>query len=133
LSEASERARGTAEVRVTAYRRPLPDGKGTGVLFVVLNETLQDCDAPLVVRDPARLGGPGSLTAATVLGQLEAPAGFSEWWQGLVDRDGGAIVLRDIESGDVVERAETNAEGETYGPIHVPAHDYRVFYGVFGG
>jgi hypothetical protein len=133
LSEAAERARGTAEVRVTAYRRPLPDGKGTAVLFVVLNETLQDCDLPLVVRDPARLGGPGSLTATAVLEQLEAPAGFSEWWQGLVDRDGAAIVLRDIESGDVVERGQTGAEGETYGPIHVPAHDYRVFYGVFGG
>ena len=132
------KARGTAEVRVTAYRRPLAAGrdgaaKGTGVLFVVLNETLHDCDVPLVVRNPGRLGGPGSLRAAAVLGELSPPAGFADWWQNLVSRDGAAVVLRDIESGDVVERKSTGADGETYGPIHVPAHDYRVFYGVFGG
>jgi hypothetical protein len=136
--EAAAQARGTAEVRVTAYRRPLaagPDGaaKGTGVLFVVLNETLHDCDVPLVVRNPGRLGGAGSLRAAAVLGELAPPAGFADWWQNLVSRDGEAVVLRDIESGDVVERKSTGPDGETYGPIHVPAHDYRVFYGVFGG
>jgi hypothetical protein len=68
-----------------------------------------------------------------VLGELAPPAGFADWWQNLVSRDGEAVVLRDIESGDVVERKSTGPDGETYGPIHVPAHDYRVFYGVFGG
>lgn len=136
--ELAEKARGTAEVRVTAYRRPLAAGpdsaaKGTGVLFIVLNETLHDCDVPLLVRNPARLGGTGSLTAAAVLGELAAPTGFDDWWKGLVSRDGAAIVLRDVESGDVVERKAAGADGETYGPIHVPSHDYRVFFGVFGG
>jgi hypothetical protein len=103
------------------------------VLFVVLNETLHDADVPLVVKNPARLGGAGSLKAAAVLGELTPPAGFDDWWQGLVSRDGEAIVLRDIESGDVVEQKAAGTDGETYGPIHVPSHDYRVFYGVFGG
>jgi hypothetical protein len=130
--DAAARANGTAAVRVTAYRKALPGGKGYGVLFVVLNETLADAEVPLVVRDPKRLGGAGSLTSAAVLGRIEAPQGFADWWKDLVGRDGGAIVLRDIESGDVVERSAA-AGGETYGPIHVPAHDYRVFYGEFGG
>jgi hypothetical protein len=136
--ELAEKARGTAEVRVTAYRRPLAGGpdkaaKGTAVLFVVLNETLHDADVPLVVKNPARLGGAGALKAAAVLGELAAPAGFDDWWKGLASRDGETIVLRDIESGDVVERKSAGNDGETYGPIHVPSHDYRVFYGVFGG
>jgi hypothetical protein len=134
----AEKARGTAEVRVTAYRRPLAGGpdkaaKGTAVLFVVLNETLHDADVPLVVKNPARLGGAGALKAAAVLGELAAPAGFDDWWKGLASRDGETIVLRDIESGDVVERKSAGNDGETYGPIHVPSHDYRIFYGVFGG
>jgi hypothetical protein len=131
--DAAARANGTAAVRVTAYRKPLAGGKGYGVLFVVLNETLADADVPLVVRDPKRLGGAGSLTAAAVLGRLTAPQGFGDWWKELASRDGGAIVLRDIESGDVVERGTAAAGGETYGPIHVPSHDYRIFYGEFGG
>jgi hypothetical protein len=131
--DAAARANGTAAVRVTAYRKALAGGKGYGVLFVVLNETLHDADVPLVVKNPARLGGAGSLKAAAVLGGLAAPAGFDDWWKGLASRDGEAIVLRDIESGDVVEQKAAGNDGETYGPIHVPAHDYRVFYGVFGG
>ena len=130
--DAAARANGTAAVRVTAYRKALPGGKGYGVLFAVLNETLADADVPLVVRDPKRLGGAGSLTSAAVLGGLEAPAAFAEWWKEMAARDGAAIVLRDIESGDVVERGSATG-GETYGPIHVPKHDYRVFYGEFGG
>ena len=67
-----------------------------------------------------------------MLGGLEAPSAFAEWWKEMASREGGAIVLRDIESGDVVERSNATG-GETYGPIHVPKHDYRVFYGEFGG
>jgi len=52
----------------------------------------------------------------------------------LADRQGDAVVLRDIESGDAVEKYSTPAGAdEAYGPIYLPSHDYRVFYGEFGG
>ena len=128
------RSADTSEVRVTAYRRPLPDRKGYGVLFVLLNETLRDVEVPLVVHASKRLGGPGSLTSAAVFSALKAPPGFEAWWKVLSDRQGDAVVLRDIESGDAVEKYSTPVgANEAYGPIYLPSHDYRVFYGEFGG
>jgi len=91
-------------------------------------------EVPLVVHASKRLGGPGSLTSAAVFSALKAPPGFEAWWKVLADRQGDAVVLRDIESGDAVEKHSTPAGAdEAYGPIYLPSHDYRVFYGEFGG
>ncbi len=114
---------------VTVYRHPRPEGKGANALFVILNESLKDAELPLTIADPARLGGPNRLTAAAALAQAAPPDALADWWREVTSDAAEHIVLRDIETGDVVARQ--NPETETYGPVYVPYHDYRVLYGEF--
>ena len=41
-------------------------------------------------------------------------------------RNADATVLMDVETGDVIAKSGTS--GETYGPLYVPYHDYRLLY-----
>ncbi len=114
-----------SEVYVTAYRRLLPGGKGGEAVFVVMNESDRAVELPLRLVDEKRLlGGPNTLKAGTVLGATEVHGRVAGWW-GKASGDGGAIVLMDLESGDVVARQE--GEAAAYGPVHIPYHDFRVF------
>jgi hypothetical protein len=113
------------QVYVTIYRRALEDGTGYKALLVVMNESFAPVEVPLSILDPARvLGGPNTLTAGDVLGDTSVPAALAEWWAGVSGGREAGPVLKDIETGDIVA-----AEGPgTYGPVHVPYHDFRVLY-----
>jgi hypothetical protein len=116
------------DVEITVYRRPLDDGrKGYKALIVILNETDSPVEGPLTIQDFKRiLGGPNTLTARDVRGQVEVPEQLESWWNQLAQRNADATVLMDLETGDVIAKSGTS--GETYGPLYVPYHDYRLLY-----
>jgi hypothetical protein len=117
------------EVYVTVYRRPLEGGKGFKAFFVIMNESKRPVELPLTLVDPKRiLGGPNALTVAKVRGLTAVPDGLKDWWAGLSRRDSAAAVLLDFETKDIVARADGSPE--TYGPVFVPYHDYRILYGT---
>ena len=58
-----------------------------------------------------------------MLGQTKVHESLTDWWQKIASDSGNSTVLMDIESGDIVTRISEN----TYGPIHIPYHDYRIF------
>lgn len=110
---------------VAVYRRPLADG-GVKAIFVVMNESDDDVEAPLVILDPERvLGGPNTLSAGAALSKTTVPDGLADWWTTLAARDGAMIALRNMETGEAVPK---RGDGEQYGPVYVPMHDYRVLY-----
>jgi hypothetical protein len=118
-------------VWVTAYRRPLDDGRGCKALLVVMNESDDPVELPLHLLDSERLlGGRNTLRARDALtrsGYREpAPEELSDWWRALVGEYEDRPVLLDIERGEVVPRAGDGSE--TYGPVYVPYHDFRVLY-----
>ncbi len=118
-----------SQVYITVYRRPTPSGKGTQTLFVIMNESDKPVELPLKVLDAARvMGGPNTLKAATVQGNNKIPDALKEWWQTINKTDADATVLMDLETGDVVAKADPKAE--TYGPVFVPYHDFRVLTAV---
>lgn len=119
-----------SEVYVTAYRRALPDGQGYHTLFIVMNETFNPVELPLHLEDVNRLlGGANTLTASEVFSQTKVHESLGDWWKTATAGQDGTTVLMDIESGGVVTelapRDRQNAE--SYGPIHIPYHDYRIF------
>ena len=115
-----------SEVYVTVYRRPLPDGNGFHALFVVMNESFDPVELPLQLIDVARLlGGPNTLTSGEALAQTPMHESVKDWWKEASARGAAAPALMDVESGDVVARQPGDAE--TYGPIYLPYHDFRVF------
>jgi len=116
-----------SQVYVTAYRRPLGSGKGYKAVFVIMNESLGPVELPLKIVDPARvLGGPNTLKAKDVRGKATMPESLQQWWTVASARNEEASVLEDLGSGSIVARA--GDEGETYGPVFVPYHDFRVLY-----
>jgi hypothetical protein len=113
-----------SEVYVSAYRRSLPEGNGYHALIVVMNESFDPVELPLHLLDEERLlGGPNTLKGKEVLGQTKVHESLTDWWQKIASDSGNSTVLMDIESGDIVTRISEN----TYGPIHIPYHDYRIF------
>lgn len=115
-----------SEVYVTAYRRPLKQGKGYQVLLVVMNESFKPVELPLQLVDTMRLlGGANTLTAGDVRRRTQVPDELKGWWAGVKDRESQAPVLMDLETGDVVTRLPDR--NETYGPVYIPYHDFRVF------
>jgi hypothetical protein len=119
-----------SRVYATVYRRPLEGGKGFKALFVILNESDSAVELPLRILDSARiLGGPNSLRAGAIVGAAPVPAFLKDTWAALAQADAARPALRDAETGEAVARAPGDAE--TYGPVYVPFHDYRVLYGEF--
>ena len=119
---------GTNKVYVTAYRRALPGNKGYQAIFVIMNESDGPVTVPLTIANPARvLGGTNTLTAAAVRARTSVPDSLKQWWTTLAARNAGAHVLEDLETGEVVEHV--TGLTETYGPISIPYHDYRILYG----
>jgi hypothetical protein len=118
------------KVYVTVYRRPLADGKGYKAIFVILNESDKPVELPLTILDPARvLGGANTLKAGDVLGKAAVPALLKETWTALAGADAAQPALMDFETGEVVARLPGQAE--SYGPVYIPFHDYRVLVGEF--
>jgi hypothetical protein len=124
-----DRPSAESKVYVTVYRRPLANGKGYKALFVILNESDGPVELPLTMRDPVRLlGGPNTLASSAILGKAAVPACFKATWESLtlVRPDVVLPALMDLETGEVIGRMTDQAE--TYGPVYIPYHDYRVLY-----
>ncbi len=115
-------------VRITVYRRPLDDGTGFKAIFVILNESDGDVSLPLMIRDAERLlGGPNTLTSGVVLGRAVVPGVLTAAWAAIEAPEHPALM--DLETGGLIAR--TADDTETYGPVFVPYHDYRILYGHF--
>ncbi|MDA0840941.1 MAG: DUF6067 family protein [Planctomycetota bacterium] len=116
----------TNKVYVTVFRRPLENG-GYKALFVIMNESDKPLNLPLHLLDLNRtLGGPNTMKAADVRGRVEVPEKMKKWWSALSNRDGETLALRNFETDEAVLKA---GAGESYGPVYVPYHDYRILYG----
>lgn len=116
------------QVYATIYRRPLDKGNGCKALIVLMNESPKPVELLLTLPDAKRvLGGPNTLTAGAVRSRAAMPPALQPWWDRVGRRDSDAVVLQDLETGDIVGRAE--GATEIYGPVYVPYHDFRVLYG----
>ncbi len=115
------------KIYLTAYRRPFEkDGKtGYHAVLVVMNENDKAVELPLRLIDVGKLlGGPNTLTHAEVSGTL--PAALEGWYANLAEERAAQVVLQDLESGGVAGRID-GAE-ESYGPLYLKPHDYRLLY-----
>ena len=54
------------------------------------------------------------------------PPILKKWWTALKDRNAATAALKNFETGEAVLKT---SEGDSYGPVYVPYHDYRVLYG----
>jgi hypothetical protein len=121
------------DVHTSIYRRALPNGQGYQVLMVVMNESLKDVEVPLRLLQPEALfgkGGKNTQTGAALPVPVTLPPELADWWA----REGantkaGELVLLDLEQGTAVQRQPGAAE--SYGPLFVPTHDYRLLYAKF--
>jgi hypothetical protein len=115
-----------SKVRVTVYRRPLDNGNGYQAIFVVLNESDGDIEMPLDIRDTRRiLGGANTLCAGNIAALKKVPEIVKAAWT--LDAKAAAVpALKDFETDEMILRA--GDKGDTYGPVFVPYHDYRVLY-----
>ncbi len=127
-----------ANVYVSAYRRAMPKG-GFKVLLIVQNETDRDVRSRLHILQPQRLfGGPACTLTADAIGarspKVEVPADelLKHVNSGEFSVRGKNTALWDQELGDQVIHAVNSTRvvtGEIYGPLHVPAHSFRILYG----
>ena len=114
-----------SKVRVTVYRRPLDNGKGYQAIFVILNESDGDIELPLNILNTKRiLGGANTLRGEAVAAVKPVPEVLKAAWS--PDARTAAPALRDFETDELIARA--GKDGERYGPVFVPYHDYRVLY-----
>ena len=124
------------KVYATVYRRPLTeDGKvvGTAAMIVICNETDDIVHVPVEVTDPARVfGGANTLTDAEVVAQTQAPEGASKsLTEALKAFQSGKVVLRDAEGHGYVAQTAKKGKAETYGPLQINPHNFRLLYGEF--
>ena len=111
---------------VTVYRRPL-EGGGCKALFVIQNQSSKDIELPLRILEPRRiLGGPNTLKAAEVRKGRPSSEAVGAWLAERAKRDAGEVVMKDLETGDVI--APVPGQTETYGPVYVPEWGFRVLY-----
>jgi len=124
------RGRGAEKANVTVYRRPIdPENPDAGykALFVLMNGNDSAVEVPLVIKDTKRiLGGPNNQTLGEIRQRIEVPEALADAWPALVERDAASPALRDIETGQAVGKT---GGAETYGPVFVDRHDFRVLYG----
>ncbi|HUU59523.1 MAG TPA: hypothetical protein VMZ50_08270, partial [Phycisphaerae bacterium] len=131
------------KVYVSLYRRPWTRGKPKGykVLFVIANESDQPIRDLLYIEDPRRiLGGHNALQFYDVAKQYKLadpvarspdwdPAKFSRLTRlGQQGINMPPTVLSELETGGMVRQVGVRGDLETYGPIFIPAHDYRILY-----
>jgi hypothetical protein len=112
---------------VTAYRRPLEDGEGYKVLLIVMNDGTEDRTKPLVIDRGDLIfgeGGKNTFSAEEARAHFEYPEALQGWVEQALGNDPKGPVLLDMESGRLVGQ---HKEGQ-YGPVHIPFHDFRIFY-----
>ena len=81
---------------------------------------------PITISDAGRiLGGSNTLKAGDVRSSVDLPAALGDWWNQMARDDRGTIVLKDLETGEVIPKS---GDGETYGPVYLPYHDFRLLY-----
>jgi len=138
------------DVHVTVYRRPYKTSRGrtgTKALFVVMNEGDKPLRARLQILDPMAVfgGRANNLQGMDVRDANKVPAGT--WITRAHQRSfrgsfgpatAGPPVLKDMEQGGAVlktlksqTRGDTFVNGEIYGPVHLPARDFRILYGHY--
>ncbi|MFW5802827.1 MAG: hypothetical protein ACOCWJ_02810 [Verrucomicrobiota bacterium] len=124
----------TYRTYVSAYRRPFTRDQQSGyqVLFIVMNEGDKPVHVPLHLLDSAPFFGAGAknqLRLSEAVDTLEPAdeeqAEAFQRWNAAAEHD--PVVLLDVESGHYVSRQPGN--DETYGPLHVPSHEYRILWG----
>lgn len=125
---------------VSVYRRRIErDGRaGIGVMFVIVNQQPQPARAKLYVLDPQRIFGSGDGSQTRGLDGLrrldfgDIPED-GDWRRSKIantnivfDERG----LRDLEDdGFVIEHSNKGLTGRVYGPVFIPAKDFRILYG----
>jgi len=138
---ATAEQRGQGGTYVSLFRRPVDGGrKAYRVMFVIVNERDEPVRERLYLFEPDRLmGGAIAATLGDVIRryELDGIPHDSDWRQQnlLAAQSTKTTAFRDLEDQGAVTRAET-APGETYavfGPIYVPAHDFRVLYASTDG
>ncbi|MFW5803561.1 MAG: hypothetical protein ACOCWJ_06545, partial [Verrucomicrobiota bacterium] len=117
-----------SNVHVTAYKTPLEDGNGYRTILVILNcHPTDSVELPVVIKDAERLlGGPNTLQTAGVMDDTEVPDAMKTMWSDIRDQRGGTPVLRDFETGQLIEASDEN--GSVYGPVYLPFHGLRILY-----
>jgi len=127
-----EKQRPDDHLYVTAYRRPLQeDGKsGYKVLFVLMNEYPEPIRTNLHVLKPGRLFGDSArneLRAGAVTSALSVPEALQDDVKKWAADRKDIPALKDMERGGVIT-GTIGTNRETYGPLWIPAHDYRLVY-----
>ena len=113
---------------VSMFRRPLDDGEGYKVLFVVMNESFDPLEATLSVPAmEALVGGANTVTVGRARGGVEPAAPFAGLWRELAKRDADHPALIDLETGRPVASVAKDND-EEYGPIYIPDHDFVLLY-----
>jgi len=122
---------------VSVYRRPYEaqGKKGVQAMFVVVNERDKSVRHRLYVLDVARIFGQGrnrpvgrSFIAALEYGSVP---GDSDWGKERIPRrpEYRPCGLRDLEDGGFVLAPSNKGQtAEIYGPLFVPAHDFRLVW-----
>jgi len=127
---------------VSIFRRPLDDGRRRGrqVMFVILNERDVPVRQRLHLLDPERLlGGSVDATLGDVIRGYEL-AGVpedSDWRREklLGARATRNKALRDLEDQGAVliTEAAPDQTSHIFGPVFIPAHDFRILYAAGTG
>ncbi len=117
---------GPEKVYCSVYRRALDgDRKGCKAMIVLMNEMDEHVDVTVRLADVKRvLGGANTLTVGAVQDDVAVPEGLGDWWKDLAGRDAARPAMMDVENGAVVD----GSNAETYGPVRVRMHDFRVLY-----
>ncbi len=128
-----------ARVYTSVWRRPSPTKKGSHAVLLVVNETDKPVRQQFYILNAGRLFmGPNRLTSAAISAKLDFKGipEDSDWSKGKIGRgtDVGnknpGAQLMDIEDGGGVVTASTKGNQETYGPLFIPAHGFRLLYGA---
>jgi len=122
-------------VYVTVYRKPLVEvgGKrGYKAMFVIMNESNQSVRGRLHILDSKRLlGGGNNMLVMDVYRRMQHDLPYPLARRIVGSFHGNRKALLDLERNGAVTQATRGStklpvKTEIYGPIHIPAHDYRI-------
>jgi len=119
-------------VYVTAYRRPVRtetgEPNGYKLVFVIMNEHHEPVRVPLHLLDPDRLlDGHNTLRAGRLIQQIDLPESLRNDLNRWTNPRSDTPVLKDLETGALVT-GRIKDDRETYGPIWIPEHNYRLLF-----